>query len=280
MSDQSISTRLKDAELIAAYIEQMRWQRRSETTITIRRTYLAKLSRDLGPFGKIKPKKLQAWLADPERDLMASSQAVLIGCFHGFYTWAIKTKRLKKDPTLRIDKPSQPTGEPHPITDEDLERAFDQSDALMRCWLALGAYAGCRCQEMALLTREDVRDDGRMSLYIAHAKGNKTRHVPLSPKLLEALNGWGMPESGRLWAITPQEMSKAVGGYLHSFNAQRVDGQPASAHSLRHWFGSKTYQKSKDLRLTMTLMGHVSPATTTGYAAADTSQAAGIVGSL
>ena len=268
-----------DAELITGYLEHLRWCNRAQTTIDIRRTYLSKLSRDLGPFSTIKAKPLRRWLADPERDLEASSQGVLLSAFHSFFNWAQREKRLKKDPTLRIEKPATPKGEPHPITDIDREKALVNADELMRCWLLLGSLAGCRCQEIALMSREDVRVE-TMTLFVAHGKGRKQRHVPLAPALLEALNAWGMPPAGRLWDLTPQQMSKAINAYLHGLNAKRVDGGVATAHSLRHWFGTQTYRASKDLRLTQVLMGHSSPQTTAGYAAPDMDAAAGIVGSL
>lgn len=41
----------------------------------------------------------------------------------------------------------------------------------------------------------------------------------------------------------------------------------ATCHCLRHWYGTKVYRASKDLRVTQALMGHASPNTTVGYVA-------------
>lgn len=271
---------MTDAELILAYLDHLRWLNRSPNTIAIRRIYLSHLSLTLGHFADIKPKHLRAWMADPARNLEASSQATYLSTYRSFYTWAVKNRHLKRDPTLKIDKPAVKKGEPHPIADTDREKCIRNADPQMLCWLLLGSLAGCRCQEIALMRREDVRDDDTMRLFIAFGKGDKSRFVPLAPALLDALNTWGMPSTGRLWEWNPAQMSKKINAHLHSVDAKRVDGEPATAHSLRHWFGTKTYQACKDLRLTQILMGHSSPNTTAGYAAADMSQAAGIVGSL
>ncbi len=253
---------MTNTELIAAYCEHMEWRRLSPTTVSIRRTYLTKLSRDLGSFKDIKPKMLRRWLADPTRKLEASSQAVLLTTIHGFYAWTIREKRLKKDPTLRVDKPRVAKGFPHPISEDDLAKALANADALMRCWLVLGAYSGCRCQEIALMAREDI-DEERMRLHIVHGKGSKQRWIPLSSKLLAAFNEWGIPPAGRLWDITPAQMSKAVNGYLHD------QGIEATAHSLRHRFASRLYQHTKDIVKVKNLLGHESVATTQIYAAAN-----------
>lgn len=273
---------MTDARLIASYLEDMHWRRLSQTTIDIRATYLAHLSRELGPFDKVKAKNLRAWLADVERDLAPSTQAVYLNCYHGFYTWAIKNKRLKKDPTLKLDKPKAKKGEPHPILAADLATALANADPRMRCWLALGAFAGCRCKEITGVRREDIYDDPTMRLYIAETKGDKPRWVSLNPLLLDALDAGGMLlASGRLWPdMTPQKMSKAIAGYLHAMDARRVDGKLASAHALRHWFGTELFQSTLDILLVKDAMGHESVATTQGYAASDTSKAAGSVAAL
>jgi integrase len=44
-------------------------------------------------------------------------------------------------------------------------------------------------------------------------------------------------------------------------------GIDATAHQLRHWFGTNIYAASRDIRLTQELMGHASPITTAGYVA-------------
>jgi len=57
------------------------------------------------------------------------------------------------------------------------------------------------------------------------------------------------------------EVSLAISAYLRRL------GVPASAHQLRHWFGTSIYGSTHDLRLTQELMGHQSPVTTAGYTA-------------
>lgn len=281
MTDASHGLSDVDRALIELYLDDMGWRRLSINTINIRRTYLMKLARELGPLAGVKPKRLRAWLADTERDLKASTQSILLTTYHCFYEWAIKERHLKKDPTLRVDTPKVAKGFPHPITDEDLDKALANADGRMRCWLSLGAFAGGRCCEIATVSREDVYDDASMRLFWAHTKGDKPRSVPLNPKLLYALNNWGMPTSGPLWGeMTAQNMSKAVNAYLHSLDAKRDDGKPATAHCLRHWYGSTLYKLTRDIVMVKELMGHESVGTTQIYAGTDLSKMAGFVGML
>lgn len=115
---------------------------------------------------------------------------------------------------------------------------------------------------------------------IANGKGNKSRFVPLKEELLEALTAWEMPAEGRLWDINPQQMSKILSAFLKLHNAKRDDGKPATAHCLRHWYGTELYRATKDILLVRDLMGHESVATTQIYAQSDTSKSAPAVALL
>lgn len=260
---------ISDTDLIDRYIAALKWQNRSITTQDMRRSTLSKGVRELGPFVGWTSREIQDWLANPDRKLKPQSQSLILTTFNGFFTWARKEKLLKKNPVKKIDKPKPDNEEHHPISDEDLARAFDNADTLTACWLALGAYAGLRCQEIALLSREDIYEDGSKRLFVAHGKGAKTRWVPLTPQLKAVLDAWkAMPAEGRLWYLTPQQMSKALNAYLH-LEIQ----SPSTAHSLRHFYATKLYQETKDIRLVQVLLGHSSIATTQRYAKADMSLA-------
>lgn len=255
-----------DAVLIDGYIESLRWANRSLTTQRQRRSYLGKLSRELGPFERIKAPELQLWLGNEERDLSAATKSLYLVTYGEFYKWAKKSKLLKKNPVKKIEKPKFGKGEPHPIPDEDLERAFSIADRKMAAMIGLGAYAGCRAKEISLVCREDIYDDYTMRLHIVHGKGDKSRWVPLTPRLLALLNEFGLPDSGRLWDHPPQYISQIVNDFLHL-----EVGTVSVCHALRHYFATKMLQETHDIQKVRLLMGHESIATTQVYAKADMS---------
>ena len=156
---------------------------------------------------------------------------------------------------------------------DEVRKAIGRADPMMKCWLLLAALAGCRCQEIAGVAREDVYEE-TMRLHIVHGKGDKERWAPLHPDILEALKALPMRAEGRLWDETAASVSRKGNRFLHDL------GISSTMHTLRHYFGTEVYRASKDLRLTQELMGHSSPQTTAVYAAADQSQASGVVGKL
>jgi integrase/recombinase XerC len=103
-------------------------------------------------------------------------------------------------------------------------------------------------------------------LRVVKAKGGNERMLPLNPQTELALREWGIPRSGWVFPgqflvdpIKPRTVTKYVTRHLRSI------GVNATAHQCRHWFGSSVYERTRDLRLTQELMGHLHPQSTAGY---------------
>ena len=190
-----------------------------------------------------------------------------ISHIHAFYSWAVRHGRLPLDPTTLLPRPKLPKLLPRPICDADLAVSLDCSHGHLHAWIALASFCGLRCAEIAGLDAADILDGGH--LIRVYGKGSKERIVPLHTVAAEALGNAGARRSGPIWptAPTPAEVSKQIATY------HRGLGIDATAHQLRHWYGTKLYQATRDLRLVQEMMGHASPNTTAGYAAFDQSTA-------
>jgi integrase/recombinase XerC len=271
---------ITDENAIRLYDADMAFRNLLLGTRNIRARYLAKFSREVG-FAEATEQKIITWLG---RDISAKTRNMWISTLAAFYHWALKGDNGQPvyppnddgtafDPTSSISKPRMHPRQPRPIPSDDLKLALANATPLMTCWLLLAALAGCRCQEIAGIEREDIYED-TMRLHIVKGKGDKERWGVLHADVLGALRALPMRSSGPLWDETAASVSRKGNKYLHSL------GIKSTMHTLRHYFGTSVYRASKDLRLTQELMGHSSPQTTAGYAAADQSQAAGIVGNL
>lgn len=268
---------MNDADLLSGYIADMRFRNLSEGTIRVRLRYLSFFVRDVG-FTDATEQKIVLWLSRP---ISPKTRAMWISTLNSFYTWANHNHLFADtprgdgwNPVADIGKPRLHARSPRPMEQDDLQRALSLADDRMRAWLLLGSLAGCRCMEIAGLSREDVREaQGVLRLL---GKGDKERFVPLHPDVLAALQQFGMPREGRLWG---EEDAASVSRKINRFLHKDV-GTKSTAHTLRHYFGTVVYRSSQDLRLTQELMGHSSPQTTAGYAAADQTKAAGVVSNL
>ncbi len=133
----------------------------------------------------------------------------------------------------------------------------------MRLWLCLAAYGGLRCHEIAGLAVEDIdlEDDPTM-LRLRTTKGDKPRGVALAGATLEALAAVELPRTGPAFpGLTARVVSAKINAFLDRC------GIDATAHQLRHWFGTEVYRGTRDLRLVQELLGHADISTTAGYVA-------------
>lgn len=216
------------------------------------------------------------------RRLSPRSRYTNISHIHAFYAWAIKAELSDHDPTARIDRPKLRLGLPRPISDDDLRMALEAADARMRCWLSLAAYEGLRCQEIAGIERQDVLNtQSPPILIVTHGKGGQQRILPLNEATEQALRLFGMPRAGPIFvtrtgrSFTPNTVSQQINRFLHDL------GIESTAHTLRHWFGTRVYAETgHDLLATQQFLGHASPVTTSVYAKFSFGEAAGAVRAL
>ena len=250
----------------------------SETTIQYRLRVLRSFTEWLGkPPLQANDDDVQRFLDDCNVNLR--SRCTYLAALAAFYRFA-RRQYGTDDPTLDIVRPKLPRYLPRPISDTDLEHAFAVAKPKMRAWLALMAFGGLRCLEVARLTRDGVCDKADPPMLIVLGKGDKERAVPLNVHVERALRLYNMPRTGPLFTdrygrqVRPDTVSHEVARFFKN------EGISATAHQLRHWFATQVYASTRDLRLTQELLGHASTQTTAVYTSVDTVSAAAVVRNL
>ena len=224
--------------------------------------------------------ELRDWLDGHK--LQAKTRYSYISHLSAFWTWALLDERATKNPTLRLTRPKLRPGLPRPVSTDDLATLIIQApNAELRAMVVLAGHVGMRCMEIAGLLAPDVLEHLHPPvLVVAHGKGDKPRVVPISESTVAALCAHGVPPHGPVFvdpegtALTPWKVSHMLREHMHKC------GVNASAHQLRHAFGTEVYRRSGDLRMTQELMGHASPTTTAGYTAWAQDRAASVVATL
>lgn len=209
---------------------------------------------------------LLAYLA---RDMAPSSRATYWAALRAWSGWLQRTGRRTDDPTATLDAPRTPKCSPHPITTDQL-MALLGSDMWQstRAMVILAAWAGLRVHEIAKVRGEDV--DGGSLLVVG--KGGRTDRLPMHPEV--AALAARMPKRG-WWFPSPADSTRPVDRTSVSAGLSRAmhrAGIDASAHSLRHWFGTMLVRNGVDLRTAQQLLRHESLATTAIYVQVDDEQ--------
>jgi integrase len=184
-----------------------------------------------------------------------------------FYRWARQSGIVEHDPAEVLTLPSVPRRLPRPIDEYDLAIALQAARPKMRAMITLAAWAGLRCQEIALMDWADVyrEPDGSAFLHVRYGKGQKERRVEIGQVVVQALQAYGMRRRGAMFLgldgrqIDPKSVSRSINRFL------AANGIEATAHQLRHRYGTMAYAVSRDLRMVQEMLGHASPQTTAGY---------------
>lgn len=192
-----------------------------------------------------------------DRPISARTRYIDISHISAFYKWAMREGHCDIDPTTRIDRPKVRPGLPRPIDGDDLRLALLQAaDPALSAMLHLAAFGGLRCAEIAGMRSEDISGD----MMLVHGKGGKQRVIPVHPLVHASIRALHASSYGPLFDVPAWKVSHIIRDHLQAC------GIRASAHQLRHWFGTAAYEASGgDLRMVQELLGHSSPTTTAIY---------------
>jgi len=116
--------------------------------------------------------------------LHPQSRTTYLAHVRGFYRWATIEGLRADDPTRRLMRPRIPRAVPRPVSDSDVALALAATSDRVRPWVALAAFAGLRCAEIAGLRGEEVhRDADPPVVVVATGKGDRDRVVPWAATL-------------------------------------------------------------------------------------------------
>lgn len=127
--------------------------------------------------------------------------------------------------------------------------------------IALGALAGLRVSESISLMNEDVNFES-MEITVK-GKGDKIRRVPMSTELAAILG-----ESPNVRSFVPLSNSRAraiINAVGLTCGIWHTDGKAVSSHDLRATFATTLYEKTGDLVLVQSLLGHSDTKQTLAY---------------
>lgn len=175
-----------------------------------------------------------------------------------FYAWGVRAGRLERSPAEELPPVPAPVTVARPAPAEAVAEGLAASDPRVRLMVALGARCGLRRAEIAQVHADDVERDLVGWSLVVHGKGRRERRVPLPDDLafqLRRADGWVFPglDAGHL---SPPRVGELVAAALPG---------DWTAHTLRHYFASRTYRACRDPFIVQRLLGHAKLDTTLRY---------------
>lgn len=181
-----------------------------------------------------------------------------------FFKWCLRYELRTDDPTSRIDQLREQKRESKFVGHNDLDFLLGHLSSDLRRAVALGAYAGMRVSEAAVLSWDDVNID--MRRITVTGKGNKQRMVGLSTRLLDIL----LPVVPGGNVVTGRTDLTHSGHYLSikANEALHAHNIPETFHKLRHRYGYMAAAAGMPVTSIARAMGHESIVVTQRYIAA------------
>lgn len=173
-----------------------------------------------------------------------------------FCLWLVENEYIPSDPSRKIQRPRKENNIPEYIHRNLVLGILGNGIPLReKAVLSTLYYAGLRNAEVRNLTLDAVDIPNKM--IVVKGKGNKTRVVPISPKLSEVLTEWirVKPEGNKLFDFSASTMR----------NILKRHGKGLHPHSLRHAFATHLIEGGQDIRTVQELLGHASLNTTQIY---------------
>lgn len=246
-------------DAIEGFLLHLRAAGRSPDTLSLRRSQLYRLARDVGRTrpALVRLGDVEAWMGS--QTWRPATRRSHRDAVRTFYAWLVKCGAIAVSPVedLAPGKPSVPN--PRPVPESDYRFALQVADGRDRLMVRLAGGVGLRRGEVARVHTDDVFEDLLGWSLVIHGKGGRERTVPIpdavAEQLLDRPRGYVFP--GQIDGhLSPAYVGKRVRALLPT---------AYSMHKLRTRFGTKAYSVSHDLGAVQDLMGHASPETTRWY---------------
>ena len=197
-----------------------------------------------------------------------------------FYGWCLRERRVKTDPTLRLDPPKRAARFPKTLSEADVEALLAAPDVGAplglrdRAMLELLYASGLRVSELVQVKVFEVSLD--QNVVRVMGKGSKERLVPMGEEAADWVRKFASASrkeilgrrtsdylfvTGRGAPMTRQAFWQAIKRY----GARAVPGKHFSPHVLRHAFATHLINHGADLRVVQMLLGHADISTTQIY---------------
>ena len=245
----------------------------SKNTISSYRADLLQLGAFLKKdFLKVGEADLFAFLGS--RKGRASSAARRVSTLKRFYQYCLRERRIKIDPTLKLDPPKRTPRFPKSLSEADVEAllAAPNTATLMglrdRAMLELLYATGLRVSELVAVKTFEVNLDAGVVRVMG--KGSKERLVPLGEEAADWISKYLKSRNHKSHALFLTNRGagmtrQAFWHLIRRYGARAIPGKKLSPHVLRHAFATHLINHGADLRVVQLLLGHADISTTQIY---------------
>ena len=230
------------------------------------------------PLEKAREEDLFSFLAS--RKGKTTSAARMLSSLKRFYGWCLRERKIKADPTLKLDPPKRAPRFPKSLSEHDVEALLASPNTATsmgmrdRAMLETLYATGLRVSELVGLKLHAVNLQAGVARVLG--KGSKERLVPLGEEAVHwierylhgarpELKGRREPDALFITARGAGMTRQAFWHLIRRHGARAIPGKRLSPHVLRHAFATHLINHGADLRVVQMLLGHADISTTQIY---------------
>ena len=196
----------------------------------------------------------------------------ILKCLRAFFKYAFNEGYISANPTLKVSWQREGKVLINTFTDDEVRSlldAFNMSSYLSarnKLILAIAFDTGARNTEICSIQEEDIRDN----VILIHGKGNKERHVPLTPYLKKLLIKYLrikqfyfddkiIPYRNLLLSRTGNPLTKEALEHIFKQAASKATIRSeirCSPHTARHYYAQANLRNGLDVYSLSRLLGH------------------------
>ncbi len=231
-------------------------------------------------YNRVKEDDIKDYIRElQEEGKKASSISRCIASIRSFYQFVLKNRKVKVDPTEKIQSPKIEKRIPSVLTSKEVELLLDQPKDVDlkgirdKAMLEFAYATGMRVTEIISLDIDDVNlEEG----YVTCKHTNKQRNIPLGTMSLKALREY-VEEARDILVKTEGEKALFVNingsrltrqGFwkiIKYYKEQAHITKDITPHVLRHSFATHLLQNGADLKAIQTMLGHSDISSTQVY---------------
>lgn len=215
------------------------------------------------------------------RNISARTLARSVAAIRQFYKYLMEEKRLKTNPTEKLETPEVSKTLPDYLTVDEIEELFssiDEEDTFElrdKAIFELLYSSGLRISEACSLKIQDI-DLENMFVVVTKGKGGRERLVPLGQEAFRILSKYLKNSREAILRTRYSDFlfiskkgsslnRKSVWRLLKKYLARTKIKKSVTPHTLRHSFATHLLENEADLRSVQELLGHIDISTTQVY---------------
>ena len=202
-----------------------------------------------------------------------------LATIRSFYQFLLRTKKIKKDPTVGVQSPKVEKKVPSILSSQEVELLLEQPKTVDlkgirdKAMLEFAYATGMRVTEIISL---DISDVNIEQSYVVCKSGFKSRNIPLGTLSLKALKDY--VEKARPILIKDEKVEAlfvningkrlTIQGFwkiVKFYKEQAHITKEITPHVLRHSFATHLLQNGADLKAIQTMLGHSDISSTQVY---------------